>query len=127
GLTISSSWGNGHATLWRGLCRALARMQHRVVFFERDVPYYANERDFCDVPGGELVLYADWDETQPRARRELADADVGIVTSYCPGGIARTELVLASARPAKVFYALDTAVTLAPLSRGLRMTYIGTR
>ena len=50
GLTISSSWGNGHATLWRGLCKALARRNHRIVFFERDVPYYAANRDLFELP-----------------------------------------------------------------------------
>ena len=47
GLTISSSWGNGHATLWRGLCRAFAERGHAVTFFERDVPYYASHRDIA--------------------------------------------------------------------------------
>ncbi len=51
GLTVSSSWGNGHATLWRGLLRALARRGHRTVFFERDVPYYAFHRDLRELPG----------------------------------------------------------------------------
>ncbi len=51
GLSISSSWGNGHATLWRGLCRALAARGHDVVFFERDVPYYAAHRDLPELPG----------------------------------------------------------------------------
>ena len=32
GLTISSSWGNGHATLWRGLQRALAERGWQVTF-----------------------------------------------------------------------------------------------
>ena len=50
GLTLSSSWGNGHATLWRGLCKALGRRGHEVVFFERDVPYYAAHRDFTELP-----------------------------------------------------------------------------
>ena len=45
GLTVSSSWGNGHATMWRGLCNALSRRGHKVIFFERDVPYYAQHRD----------------------------------------------------------------------------------
>ena len=72
GLTISSSWGNGHATLWRALCRALHRRGHRIVFFERDVPYYAAHRDLLELPGGHLQLYANWDENLPIARRELA-------------------------------------------------------
>src|SRR3712207_2395314 len=62
GLTISSSWGNGHATIWRGLCRALIRRGHRVIFFERDVPYYAAHRDQTYLPGGHLCLYPDWND-----------------------------------------------------------------
>ena len=53
GLTISSSWGNGHATIWRGLCRALRERGHQIIFYERDVPYYAVHRDLFDLPGGE--------------------------------------------------------------------------
>ncbi|HSK40804.1 MAG TPA: glycosyltransferase, partial [Arenibaculum sp.] len=60
GLSISSSWGNGHATLWRGLVHALHRRGHRVVFFEHDVPYYAQTRDLTAIPGGGLILYPDW-------------------------------------------------------------------
>jgi spore maturation protein CgeB len=127
GLTISSSWGNGHATLWRGLCGALARMRHRVVFFERDVPYYAAARDAFDVPGGQLVLYGNWEDAQDQAVRELADADVAIVTSYCPDGVAAAELVLGCDRPIKVFYDLDTPMTLAQVSRGETVSYIGPR
>jgi spore maturation protein CgeB len=127
GLTISSSWGNGHATLWRGLCRALAARGHRVVFYERDVPYYAGNRDLFEVPGGELVLYPDWQDVRRRAVRDVADADVAMVTSYCPDGIAATDLVLAADRAARVFYDLDTPITLSRLSRGETTTYIGAR
>ena len=89
GLSISSSWGNGHATLWRGLCRALGKRGHRVVFFEKDVPYYASTRDMTEIPGCELRLYDDVGRRRCRTpRRELADADVGMVTSYCPDGPA---------------------------------------
>jgi len=127
GLTVSSSWGNGHATLWRGLCSALARRGHRVVFFERDVPYYAGNRDLFQLPGGELVLYRDWDEALPPARRHVADADVAMVTSFCPDGIAAAELVLDSSVPLRVFYDLDTPVTLARLAAGQPVDYIGPR
>jgi spore maturation protein CgeB len=128
GLTLSSSWGNGHATLWRGLCRALASQGHRVVFFERDVPYYASTRDLFELPGTELVLYPDWESALPRARREAADSDVAMVTSYCPDGIAATSLVLdaaASGGPLAVFYDLDTPVTLFALRAGRPVSYIG--
>src|SRR3954466_6861037 len=106
GLTISSSWGNGHATLWRGLCGALNRQGHRVAFFERDTPYYAANRDLLTVPGGDLVIYGDWDTIRSKALRELADADTAIVTSYCPDALAATDLILSAARPLAVFYDL---------------------
>ncbi|MBV9237663.1 MAG: glycosyltransferase [Xanthobacteraceae bacterium] len=125
GLTISSSWGNGHATLWRGLCRALARLGHSVRFYERDVPYYAGARDCWDVPGGKLILYPEWADIAASARRDVAEADVAIVTSYCPDGIAATDLVLGSGRPLCVFYDLDTPVTLSRLHRGEALSYIG--
>jgi spore maturation protein CgeB len=124
GLTISSSWGNGHATLWRGLCRALAAEGHRVTFFEKDVPYYAGARDYSEIPGGRLVLYRSWQDVLRLAQQELQGAAAAIVTSYCPDALAWKELVLES--PARhVFYDLDTPVTLSRLMRGEEVSYIG--
>src|SRR5438270_14087255 len=80
GLTISSSWGNGHATLWRGLQRALAHRGWRVVFFERNTDYYAQNRDLYELPGGEHVLYEAWEEILPQARQHVYEADVVVVT-----------------------------------------------
>ena len=114
GLTISSSWGNGHATLWRGLCGALARTGHHVTFFERDVPYYAAHRDLHALAGGEFRLYNAWDDVSGAARDALGRADAGIVTSYCPDALAASALMLDS-KAARVFYDLDTPVTLARL------------
>jgi spore maturation protein CgeB len=127
GLSISSSWGNGHATLWRGLVDALAAMGHHVVFFEHDLPYYAAQRDLPELPAGRLILYPDWETVADFAQRELADADVAIVTSYCPDGVAAGELVLESAGPARVFYDLDTPVTLTRLACGDSVPYLGVR
>lgn len=126
GLTVSSSWGNGHATLWRGLLKALARRRHDIIFFERDVPYYASHRDLNELPAGRLVLYQSWEQAIPEARRHLEEADVGMVTSYCPDGIAATELVLNS-NTTRVFYDLDTPVTLKELRLGKSVDYIGPR
>jgi spore maturation protein CgeB len=126
GLTISSSWGNGHATLWRGLIRALARQGHRIVFFERDLPYYADNRDLFELPRGRLVLYEDWEAVRGVVTCEVADADVAIVTSYCPDAIAAGELLLES-RAIRLFYDLDTPVTLARLAGGEPVPYIGPR
>src|SRR4051794_201048 len=125
GLAISSSWGNGHATLWRGLCRALAARGHVVVFFERDVPYYAAHRDMWELPDGRLHLYRDWDEIQAVAARELVDADAGIVTSFCPDAVAAEGVLLQSRVPLRAFYDLDTPVTLADVAQGKPVSYIG--
>ena len=125
GLTISSSWGNGHATLWRGLCRALAGRGHEVVFFERDTPYYAENRDLHEIPGGRLVLYSDWESIRGSAAAEIADADVAMVTSYCPDGLAATAAVLDARGALRVFYDLDTPVTLSRMARGETTGYIG--
>lgn len=128
GLSISSSWGNGHATLWRGLCAALERKGHTVIFFERDVSYYAAHRDYFELPGdGKLILYQDWPEALTAARYHLRDSDLGIVTSYCPDGLAASELVLDSPAPIRAFYDLDTPVTLNRLRSGLPIGYIGPR
>src|SRR3954470_5135616 len=123
GLTISSSWGNGHATVWRSLCRQLIGRGHDIVFFERDVPYYAAHRDLCAIDGGTLRLYESWVETRDAAERELREADVGIVTSYCPDAIAASELVWGSSA-IRVFYDLDAPVSIARLRAGEVVPYI---
>jgi spore maturation protein CgeB len=124
GLTMSSAWGNGHATLWRALCRALDARGHCVVFFERDVPYYARHRDLRHPEGCDLRLYASWDDVEPEAARELREADVGMVTSYCPDGRAASRLVLGSPVAVKAFYDLDTPVTLERLAHGEEVPYL---
>jgi spore maturation protein CgeB len=127
GLTISSSWGNGHATLWRGLCQALARHGHRVVFFEKDVPYYAANRDVFEIPNGDLILYDTWDSIRHRAKAELTGADAAMVTSYCPDGLEATNLVLDTPGIVRTFYDLDTPVTFAKLQTKEPLSYIGPR
>lgn len=116
GLTISSSWGNGHATPYRALLRALHRAGHGVVFYERDVPYYAKHRDFTSADFCRLVLYSAWEEIRVRARRDISESDIVIHASYCPEGARIIDEAFASARPLHVFYDLDTPVTLGKLS-----------
>src|SRR3954471_11579331 len=95
GLTLSSSWGHGHATLWRGLLKALAERGHTAVFFERDVSYYADARDGWSPPNGvRLRLYTVLDEVCAEIKRELSAADVAIVTSFCSDGAVASRLVL---------------------------------
>ena len=127
GLTISSSWGNGHATIWRGLCRGLAARHHHVTFFEHDVPYYAAHRDLYDPAGCTLQLYNSWHDVLPSARAALRDADVAMVTSYCPDGRNASREVLASTARIRTFYDLDTPITLEALQNGEQLAYIGPR
>ena len=123
GLTVSSSWGNGHATLWRGLIRALAAQGHHVTFVERDQPWYRDTRDLHDLPGATLLLYTDWADVLAR-RRDLLDADALMVTSYCPDALAAAALIAQEGRGTSVFYDLDTPVTLARLAAGEAVDYI---
>jgi spore maturation protein CgeB len=102
-------------------------MGHAVVFYERDVPYYAGARDLREIPGGRLELYESWDSIRLRARDDVADADAIFVTSYCPDGVAATALSLDHARGLRVFYDLDTPVTLARLRAHEAVPYLGTR
>lgn len=124
GLTLSSSWGNGHATLWRGLCRALASRGHQIHFFEKDVPYYAAHRDLTELAGTRLHLYPDWNAVRSQATQQLKDADIGMVTSYCPDGVDASHLVLSSHVKMRVFYDMDTPVTLDRIQRGEKLEYI---
>lgn len=125
GLSVSSAWGNGHATPWRSLIAALDRARHEVVFFEQDTPYYRRHRDLERLGGrGRLVLYPAWDELRAEARAIADTADAAIVTSYCPDGRDACELVLGSRARARVFYDLDTPVTLARLAAGEDVPYL---
>src|SRR3712207_1953659 len=126
GLTISSSWGNGHATLLRALFKQLIARGHDVVFFERDVSYYRDNRDLHELPGGKLVLYHEWGDALPLAKRELSDADAAVVTSCCFDGIATSELVWSS-NALRVFYDMDTPVTLFNVRTRKPLAYIDER
>ncbi|MGE5487938.1 MAG: glycosyltransferase, partial [bacterium] len=106
------------------MIRALVRRGHETVFYERDVPYYAEHRDLTALDGLRLELYSDWDEARRRAEADLRSADAGIVTSYCADGAAACELVRASRASVRIFYDLDTPVTLQRLSRGEQVPYL---
>lgn len=123
GLTVSSSWGNGHATIWRGLCNSLSGEGHSVTFFEKDVPYYRSHRDLVCSSRYTLELYRDWPDIVDRARAALRECDCAIVTSYCPDARVASDLILES-KVFSVFYDLDTPVTLDGLARNGEVNYI---
>ncbi len=118
GLSITSSWGNGHATTYRGLVRELVRRGHDVLFLERDVPWYADNRDLASSPYGRTELYSSLDELKDRFTGAVRRADFVLIGSYVPEGIAVAEWVLGTARGLAGFYDIDTPVTLARLARG---------
>jgi spore maturation protein CgeB len=115
GLSVTSSWGNGHATTFRSLLRALRQRGHHIVFYERDLYWYRENRDLPRPEFCELRLYEDWKAELPAIRRDLRDADVALVGSYFPDGVAAMAEVLDAARPLKAFYDIDTPVTIAAL------------
>jgi spore maturation protein CgeB len=118
GLSITSSWGNGHATTYRGLVRELNARGHRVLFLERDVPWYADNRDLPKPKYCRVGLYESLDDLQRRFGAAVSAADAVIVGSYVPNGVAVGEWVTRSARGVTAFYDIDTPVTLSKLERG---------
>jgi spore maturation protein CgeB len=118
GLSITSSWGNGHATTYRGLVRELTARGHDILFLERDVPWYAANRDLPKPLHGRTVLYRDLADLQRRFGSDVEDADMVIVGSYVPQGAEVGEWVTRTARGLTAFYDIDTPVTLAKLARG---------
>ncbi|MBC7801613.1 MAG: glycosyltransferase [Gemmatimonadaceae bacterium] len=118
GLTITSSWGNGHATTFRGLVRGLVRRGHDVLFLERDKPWYADNRDLPVPPFGDTALYTGLDDLTGRWADTIASADLVVVGSYVPDGVAVGALVQRVATGTTAFYDIDTPVTLAALADG---------
>jgi spore maturation protein CgeB len=118
GLSITSSWGNGHATTYRGLVRELSSRGHDILFLERDVPWYASNRDLSRPPHGRTALYQTIGDLKRRFSGAIEEADLVIVGSYVPEGADVGEWVTGTARGLTAFYDIDTPVTLAKLARG---------
>ena len=124
GLAITSSWGNGHATTFRALCRALHQHGHQITFFEKNLEWYASNRDVPEPPYCRVKIYEDWDQVLPLARKELRDSDVALVGSYFPDGIAAIREVLDSSVRVRAFYDIDTPITLAQLRASASTSYL---
>jgi len=124
GLSITSSWGNGHATTFRALALALHERGHRIVFYEKDVEWYASNRDMPKPPFCEVRLYSEWAEVRKVAANDLANADVAMVGSYFPDGLSAIEEMLSSSVPVKTFYDIDTPITISQLRETGRTDYL---
>ncbi len=118
GLSITSAWGNGHATTYRALARALARRGHQISFYERQQPWYAAHRDLPQPDFCKVILYDSVAALGRGVANGALAADLAIVGSYVPEGARVAEWLLAHARGFSAFYDIDTPVTLAKLDRG---------
>ncbi|MFZ5676393.1 MAG: CgeB family protein [Pseudomonadota bacterium] len=118
GLSLSSSWGNGHATTFRSLIRGLAELGHRVHFLEREVPWYSAHRDLADPDFCRLAFYHSVSDLRIRHGGLLRNADAIVIGSFVPQGVEVIDDVARLARGALCFYDIDTPVTLAKLEAG---------
>lgn len=118
GLSITSSWGNGHAATYRGLVRGLRKRGHSVLFLERDAPWYASSRDMTDCPYCRTELYSSIQELEARFAGEVREADFVMVGSYVPEGVRVGAWVTRTCGGKTGFYDIDTPVTLERLAAG---------
>jgi spore maturation protein CgeB len=115
GLSITSSWGNGHATTFRALARALHARGHELIFFERDVEWYASNRDMPAPPFCQVHIYEQFSDIRTLLRRELNRADVAMVGSFFPDGVKAIDEMLESNAGVKTFYDIETPITFSKL------------
>jgi len=118
GLSITSSWGNGHAVTYRALANALHQRGHKVTFLERDVPWYRDNRDLTDAEYCRIGLYDNLREVPRRFARLVANANLVIIGSCVPDGVRLADWITSRARGITAFYDIDTPVTLAGLDSG---------
>jgi spore maturation protein CgeB len=69
-------------------------------------------------PWGRTALYGSLEELRDVHEEDVRDADVVVVGSYVPEGVAVGDWVQETARGLPAFYDIDTPVTLAKLARG---------
>ncbi|HEX3443774.1 MAG TPA: glycosyltransferase [Chthoniobacterales bacterium] len=118
GLSITSSWGNGHATTYRALLYELNAIGYDILFLERDVPWYASHRDAPVFPFCRVGLYRNLEDLRDHYEEIVRSADIVLVGSYVPDGVAVGKWVIDTAEGVTAFYDIDTPVTLAKLERG---------
>ena len=118
GLSITSSWGNGHATTYRALLCQLAARGHKITFFERDVEWYRENRDLVDAAYCDIRLYESVDELITGYTPLISQCDAAIVGLYVPDGIPVAQWLLANVPGLTAFYDIDTPITISDLRAG---------
>jgi spore maturation protein CgeB len=124
GLTITSSWGNGHGTTYRSLLKALAARGHHIHFIEKDVEWYRSNRDQPHPPYCKVHIYEEWDRSRSELLRISQDADIIVIGSYYPDAIAATETLLQDGSVPILFYDIDTPITISRLRSHGRTDYL---
>jgi spore maturation protein CgeB len=124
GLTITSAWGNGHATTFRSLVKALAGREHRIEFIEKDVRWYRESRDLPAPPYCRLRLYEEWQASEPGLMQCCCDADAIVIGSYFPDAIAAAKALFAAGVGPVFFYDIDTPITMAGLREKGAIEYL---
>jgi spore maturation protein CgeB len=117
GLSLSSSWGNGHATTYRALLRGLAQRGHELHFLERDRPWYGANRDLPRPDFCRLALYESLADLESY-RTLVAQADAVVIGSYVPEAAALLAWVHAHRSGVLCFYDIDTPVTMRKIEQG---------
>ncbi len=127
GLSVTSTWGNGHGTTYRALLRSLYQRGHDITFFEKDVEWYASN---CDLPNPDfcrVILYDEWRDVLPKVHREIGEADIAVVGSYFPDGLRATDEMLDADVAVKAFYDIDTPITVKKLREEGSADYLDSR
>lgn len=124
GLSITSAWGNGHATTFRALLRGLHARGHDITFYEKNLNWYAKNRDLPAPDFCKVRIFESWDAEWKKLRPELDSADVAVVGSYFPEGTRVLDDVLQSNATVKAFYDIDTPITLAQLEADGETPYL---
>lgn len=127
GLAITSSWGNGHATTYRSLCKALVRRGHHIDFIEKDTEWYRGNRDMPQPEFCAVHLYADWRISRRKLTELARGADAVVIGSYFPDAIAATRELLDTGADPLIFYDIDTPVTVARLRSDGATEYLESR
>jgi spore maturation protein CgeB len=124
GLAITSSWGNGHATTYRSLCKALAQRGHAIHFVEKDAEWYRNNRDLPQPAFCTVHHYDHWSQSAHALLHLSHDADAIVVGSFFPDAIAATRALLERGYGPVLFYDIDTPITLSGLRTQGRTDYL---